>query len=518
MYKRSAGPFRRVRVVVLGLIILLMSSVLVGSLSGCRREVDIATVERAVIKAEATATPGRGKSNEAPVPAETAVLDTPTPTPTRAPPENTAVFYTVKAGDTLLRIAALYGTTTESLMRLNGLANPDQLSVGQRLQVSLDAEETGPGRVLIPDSELVYGPGFRDFDVADEIARHPGLIATYAEEVNGRTMGGAEIVDLVAKQYSVGPRVLLALLELRGGWLSNPDPSPAARLNPLGYDRGVYWQGLYFQLAQAANALNAGFHGWWEDTLWLIETQDGTFIRFSTDLNAGTAGVQKMVADTAASYDAWLDDLDSFAAIYQSLFGDPFSYAVEPLIPPGVEAPELALPWPKGETWYYTGGPHPGWGTQGAFAAVDFVTDERNIGCMVSRKWVTAAAPGQVETSEDGMVLQDLDSDGFLGTGWVLLYMHVSSQERVEAGTFVEVGDRVGHPSCEGGVSDASHLHIARRLNGVWIAADDAQWPMLLSGWRPVSTDTAYEGTLERDGQVCTACECWEAINAVTHE
>jgi hypothetical protein len=286
----------------------------------------------------------------------------------------------------------------------------------------------------------------------------------------------------------------------------------------MGYNRGQAWNGLYFQLATAANALNAGFYGWLGDSLWLVQTADGTYIQFSTDLNAGTAGVQKMVADTALSYDAWLIDLRRFQEIYSSLFGDPADYAVEPLLPRDSVAPELVLPWPKGETWYYTGGPHPGWGTLGPFSAVDFVTDEESLGCAMSSRWVTASAPGRVEMSESGMVLQDLDSDGFVGTGWVLLYMHIGAPDRVEAGVELQVGDRVGHPSCEGGVSDASHLHFARRLNGVWIGADDPWLPMRLSGWQPVSAGQAYEGTLERNGEVRHTCICWEAVNAVTHE
>jgi hypothetical protein len=286
---------------------------------------------------------------------------------------------------------------------------------------------------------------------------------------------------------------------------------------PLGYNRGVYWEGLYYQLCLAANGLNGGFYGWWEDTQWLVQTVDGTFIQFSTQLNAGTAGIQKMLADTSATYDAWLADLDAFEATYERLFGDPFQYAVDPLISPETQSPALELPWTRGETWYYSGGPHEGWGTTGPFAAVDFVTDEQNIGCAVSQRWVTAAAPGPVVFGSDGMVLQDLDGDGYLGTGWVVLYMHISEHDRVEVGAELEVGDPVGHPSCDGGVSDASHLHLARRLNGVWIATDNPTWPMTLSGWVPISTATPYEGTLERGGEVRTACECWEALNAVQH-
>lgn len=505
------------------LALLLFVSLLIAAMSSCRREVviDVGNLEEIVASTEATATPRRGRSTrteEAELPQPTQVLHTPTPTPTRAPPQDTATTYTVQAGDTLFRIAALFGTSSEALVEINQLANADQIAVGQVLQISMDAQQIGPGEPLVPDSELVYGPGLADFNIADTVAEYPGLLAAYEEEVSGQTMSGAEIVQLVANQYSVGPRVLLALLELRGGWLSNPDPDVTARLLPMGYDRGAYWQGLYFQLAQAANALNAGFYGWWNDTLWLVQTEDTNFVRFSTDLNAGTAGIQKMLADTAPNYEAWVADLTRFGEIYRELFGDPFDYAVEPLISPDATTPELVLPWPKGETWYYTGGPHEGWGTQGPFAAVDFVTNEENIGCAVSQRWVTAAAPGRIEMSEGGMVLQDLDDDGFVGTGWVLLYMHISADDRVQVGKDLKVGDRIGHPSCEGGVSDASHLHFARRLNGVWIATDDPNWAMNLSGWVPISTDTAYEGTLVRGDETRTACECWEAVNAIEHE
>ncbi len=487
--------------------------------SACRRETYIPTLveEQAALTATA-APPGRGSGAQADSPAAISTpLIAPTPTSTREPPESTATTYTVRAGDNLLRIAAAYGTTTESLMALNGLADADQLAIGQVLKVTMEAAFTGPRETLIPDSELVYGPGYADFDVAAELAGYTGYIKEYSEVVNGREMSGAEIVDLAARQYSVGPRVLLVLLEMRGGWLTNSVPSQTEQLYPLGYQAGIYWDGLYLQLCQAANSLNGGFYGWRLDDLWLVQTLDGTFIEYSADLNAGTAGVQKMLADTSLSHDTWLSDIDNFTVLYRELFDDPFVFAVEPLIPSYVDTPELVLPWAEGETWYYTGGPHAGWGTLGAYAAIDFVTQERSIGCAVSAQWVTAVAGGPIVMSDYGMVLQDLDGDGFLGSGWVVLYMHIAGQGRVEAGDVVQVGGPIGNPSCEGGVSDASHLHLARRLNGVWIAADDVNWPMSLSGWTPISGSEAYEGTMVRDGVERTACLCWEELNAIAH-
>ena len=44
--------------------------------------------------------------------------------------------YTVKAGDTLSGIAALYGTTTQALQSLNGIANPNLIYAGQKLIVN----------------------------------------------------------------------------------------------------------------------------------------------------------------------------------------------------------------------------------------------------------------------------------------------------------------------------------------------------------------------------------------------
>ena len=507
-------PRQRATIAVVALLALF------AALAGCRREVAVPPLDPAIAQitpgaSESAPVTGMGGAN--PAPAGRGTAGSIPPTPTRVPPDDTASEYTVRPGDTLLRIAVAYGTTTESLIALNGLTNPDQLVVGQTLMVSTASEYTGPESFLVPDSEVVYGPGYADFDVSAEVQGHPGLLAQYAEVVNGREMSGAEIIQLASQQYSVGPRVLLALLELRGGWLSNPAPGPAQQTYPLGYNRATYWNGLYMQLCQAANALNTGFYGWYLDDLWLIQTQDTSFIQYAPGLNAGTAAVQKVLADTAPDYESFLSDVERFASVYRELFGDPGDYAVEPLLSAREQAPELTLPWASGETWYYTGGPHVGWGTLGALSAVDFVSDERNIGCAISQRWVTAAADGLIIASAGGMVLQDLDGDGIAGTGWVVLYMHIAGDGRVAVGEEVKVGDPIGHPSCEGGVSDASHLHLARRVNGVWIAADDPNWPMSLSGWVPIAGTEQYEGTLEKAGETLTACECWEPINGVTH-
>ncbi|MER6249394.1 peptidoglycan-binding protein [Streptomyces griseorubiginosus] len=50
--------------------------------------------------------------------------------------------YTVKQGDTLSAIAAKYGTTVDRLVALNGLKDPDDLAVGQKLRLPAKAPAT----------------------------------------------------------------------------------------------------------------------------------------------------------------------------------------------------------------------------------------------------------------------------------------------------------------------------------------------------------------------------------------
>lgn len=438
------------------------------------------------------------------------------PTPTRQRPETLTRTYQVRAGDTLTGIAAATGISVEMLMRVNGLSNADMLSAGQILQLTLEAQHQGPGTLLIPDSELVYGPSFTSFDVAQATTGYPGPFPSTVESFEGISRSAAELVELTSLRYSIGPRVLLTLLEMESGWLSNPNPSVTALLYPMGYQANGY-DGLGRQLAWAADNLNMGFYGWLEERVWSYPLADGNYVEIDLNANAGTVAIQRFLALDATDYATLLQRIETFRATYQRLWGDPFAYAVEPLLPPTVQAPVLALPWPEQETWYLTGGPHGGWGSGSSWSAVDFVTGERYLGCAMSQQWVTAAIAGTVIFSEQGMVFQDLDEDGFVGSGWTLLYMHIGSDGRVAAGTKLALGDPVGHPSCEGGYSDASHLHIARRYNGVWIAAEHSRWPLVLGGWTSGNGTAEYEGTLNRGDTVKVAAETWADLNAISH-
>jgi hypothetical protein len=124
--------------------------------------------------------------------------------------------------------------------------------------------------------------------------------------------------------------------------------------------------------------------------------------------------------------------------------------------------------------------------------------------CAVPDRWVTAAAPGVIARAESNAVALDLDGDGLEQTGWVIVYLHLAQAGLIAAGTEVEAGTPLGHPSCEGGVATGKHVHVARKFNGEWLAADGPV-PFVLSGWRAVADERNYYGALVRGAERVTS-------------
>ncbi|MFQ5459808.1 MAG: hypothetical protein ACE5EL_03350, partial [Anaerolineae bacterium] len=94
------------------------------------------------------------------------------------------------------------------------------------------AAAASPLGLLLPDSELVWGPSLYGVD-AESLARQAGgYLASYSETVDGEAMSGPAILRRVAEEYSVGPRALLALVEAASGWVQ--DPAPAVGRFPVG--------------------------------------------------------------------------------------------------------------------------------------------------------------------------------------------------------------------------------------------------------------------------------------------
>lgn len=438
-----------------------------------------------------------------------AVVVTPSPAFTPTPFSVTITErYTVRSGDTLGAISARFDISIDDLMKINGITNPNTLQIGQVLKIPVIVTRGAPGDKLLPDSEVVYGPAYASFDVNAVVSQANGYLAQYREKVEGEILTGAQIVQLIAERYSVGPRVLLALLEQQSGWLTRATLMQNQITYPMGNVDPIR-QGLFFQTSWAANRLNEGYYGKITGRLGAYRLKDRTRARVAPDVNPGTAAIENVLAQLYG-WDAWLEQIggDGFIATYRKLFGEPSAYAIEPLIPPDLKQPTLRLPWSDGELWYYTGGPHSGWGDLASWSAIDFTpNDIAGTGsCIVSRRWAIATAPGKVLRAEHGRVIVSLGNGDFQGKGWALLYLHVATAGRVAVGTQVNAGDHIGHPSCEGGEAEVSHLHFARLYNGQWIGAE--MLPMALTGWVVVPAEQAYDGNLTRGAEAREACNC----------
>jgi hypothetical protein len=419
------------------------------------------------------------------------------------------VVYETQPGDTPRAIAVRFGVLPSDLTSPEGPlpADDELLDIGTRLVIPRRLKSTGPAERLIPDSEMVFSPNAAEFNVSTFARNLGGYLTRYQEYVAGDMRSGPEVLALAARDNSVNPRLLLALLEYRSGWVTNPArPSGDAWKYAMGrVEPGD--AGLYRQLTWAANELGNGYYGWRSGTLTEIRMRDGIRLRLAPELNAGTVALQWYFSlhDTAQ---VWAADVgpDGFIATYERLFGDPADYE-HPLYEPGLEQPEMILPFLPGHIWSYTGGPHGAWEREAAWAALDFAPSTVVTGCSVSEDWAVAAAPGLVTRSENGVVVLDLDGDGREQTGWSLLYLHVAADQRVAAGTFLQAGDLIGHPSCEGGTATGTHIHLARKYNGEWILADGAL-PFTLSGWQARAGTKPYEGALAKDGETVLACPC----------
>ena len=420
-------------------------------------------------------------------------------------------------GDTLFAIAARYGSTLSTLLELNALQNPDRLEVGQRLKLPGEPVDTTPGRRLLPDHLLYRSGSARDFDIAHFIASQPGRLRDLSSVIVSRGRAGetietrypaGQIIERVSLEYSVDPRLLLALLDYRAGLLSEPGGDDSLQLYPfisMENGAGINRAGLYAQLSWMADQLNYGFYSAKYRGRTTLEFADGSRLQFHPDLNPGSIALQHALAQFS-DIETWRRDIGEagFAASYRRYFGDPFAVSAPDAAAP-LNQPQLQLPFRQGEIWRFTGGFHGGWGNGSAWSAIDFAPpfeEDRPYACFTSSVPLTAVARGIIARLDDGVVVLDLDMDGDEASGWTILYLHITRLDSLREGQVVNAGEALGYTSCLGGYSTATHLHIARRYNGEWIPADcpacaDPPPPFVIGGWRVVGLPgQLYQGYL----------------------
>jgi len=452
----------------------------------------------------------------------TPLAPTPIPAPTSGRPAYSPgelVDYTAQNGDTLPALAARFNTTVAEIMQANPIIPTDATTMPVGLPMKIPIYYLplwGTPYQSLPDHAFINGPSQIGFSASAYVASTSGWLKDYRAYAGGRMRTGAEIVDYVATNYSVSPRFLLTVLEYQGGALTQPEPPPSKYL--LGFRRAFY-DSPYLQLVIAANTFNNGYYSWRSGKLTEFELLDETIIRPDPWQNAASVAIQYYFSRLYAGMNYYASiGPEGLARTYQTLFGDP--WLDSPIIIPGsLQQPALRLPFLPDYIWAYTGGPHTGWGSGEPFAAIDFAPASNTSGCYTAAQEQHAVAMADgliVRANIDGVII-DLDKDGDERTGWALFYLHTATQGRIQVGQEVKAGDFVGLPSCEGGSSTGTHVHIARKYNGEWILASGAL-AFNLEGWVANAGSKVYKGTLARGPLIITACDCSDAPSQIKSE
>ncbi|MCU0529310.1 MAG: LysM peptidoglycan-binding domain-containing protein [Cyanobium sp. Prado107] len=152
-----------------------------------------------VVTGQRLTIPGSGRGSSSP--------------PTRSP-QPTAP-YTVKSGETLSDIATRFNTSTERLIQLNGLRNPDLVMSGTRLQVPV-----APKRQTAKPASAPTRPAAPDRNARQHVVESGESLSVIA----GRY--GTTVEQLVALNRIEDPDRLLAGTRLQ---LRSAPPAPAAR-------------------------------------------------------------------------------------------------------------------------------------------------------------------------------------------------------------------------------------------------------------------------------------------------
>lgn len=333
---------------------------------------------------------------------------------------------------------------------------------------------------LISDGQFVNGPNVGQFDLHSTLKTQFPEWEAYYDEINA-----------AQGFYSINPRLLLTMLDFIGydNVEKDNDTTITHHIEELSkmmsqafYDD--YYAEFGLQNKPAVRTLVLG---------------DDTSIQLDAETyNPGTYAVLMALAP-------WINNTqwqtihhtapNPVTEHYRSLFPTSDPYDGSNILDPRIVPPNgfFKFPFPRGDTWRMTGGPH-GWngGTTTPYSSLDFQpTGHANCApFVITDRWITSAQAGTVTHAQDYQVT--IAHSG----GWETSYYHVANIQ-VSVNTAIAMDTPLGNPSCYGEATGV-HGHMALKLKGAYQPIHDTT----LEGWRVVSHNVPYQGHLERDGQI----------------
>jgi len=178
------------------------------------------------------------------------------------------ILYESQSGDSLAAVAQHFRVdpseiTSPGALPVSGLIDPGTLLIiPDRLP-----EERSPSERIMPDSEVVNSPTAIDFDIFRYVSDHDGYLNEYREWLGSTSWtSGAESVNRIAVDYSINPRLILALIQYQSNWVLGQPTNLAETDYPLGH-KDYYYRGLFRQLMWTNTILSQGYYGWRDGSL-----------------------------------------------------------------------------------------------------------------------------------------------------------------------------------------------------------------------------------------------------------
>lgn len=356
---------------------------------------------------------------------------------------------------------------------------------------------------ILSDGQFVYGPNVAGFDLAAYLNQNSSTLAYLAQDLDDK-----------ASYYSINPRVLLTILEIRSGAVTTRISLTQDRLDRIvGYQDIVGYDAQLFELGQTLmeayyDRLYAETPG--QDLVIPLTLQDGETVSVSSNTNAATLAILTALAPVS-SQRQWqtltsIHDPGGFFHTYRRLFpdSDPLDSSNKVITPDAPPSALLKLPFACGDTWNFSGGPHDNDGSCSGgdpYSAVDFAP---GVGyCVIpGDRWIVSPAAGTVtQVNCGGCQIRISHQDG-----WGSYYYHVANPQ-VSSGQGVSQDQHIGNPStmpvcggdcggCDGNAT-GTHVHYALTYNGAFVVIEGTAF----EGWVVHGTTTCYGGYLEKNGQ-----------------
>ena len=349
-----------------------------------------------------------------------------------------------------LGLGGIYANATTSEIKQSAFNYSAQAL--QRLVIASDG-------LLFSDELFLYGRDAEAFDLG-------GYLAVHAPQLRDKQ----ELIAHWSGYYSINPKVVLALMELKSELLSAPSPdklrAPFAELSTA--------SGFAGQLRDVLRQLSRRFYSYEA-----YQREQG-LTRFTPDtgaLNGASAALLGVLqgANNAPAVLKRSSPLQAFTQHFATLFnmapeqlrsaesGAETVLAVSSLPPTNM----LQLPWYQGYSWQ-SNGAHSHTGSGSPYSSIDVSYDWPGWGAQTYS--VAAAHGGRVS------VLSRCQVRVTNANGWSTNYYHMDSI-RVSNGETIAVNTKLGVYAgnrntalCEGGSSTGPHLHFSLLYNGRYVS------------------------------------------------